>query len=303
MSERCRWLVVGLILVVTWLPLVGQTYTLQAFHIPYAPNGQTQAQGINNRGAITGRFSGPFLSRGFKRNVNGVFDRPIDDPNAGTFITVASGINDSGVIVGYYFNQYINNGMGAFSGFLLYKGVFTDYFVNPYMKKSGETKIYGINNKGDFVGQVDVSSRGFVSINGLASGLNYPGAVWTIPHGIGADGTIVGYFIKNGMESGFMRGPAGQYMAIRIPGALGTRAFGVNNAAHKIVGAYTTSGYTHGFVYDYITGVITTVDWPGSTMADNTVVTGINSQGDIVGWAQPVGGSPRLPFSFIGTPQ
>lgn len=242
MSERCRWLVVGLILVVTWLPLVGQTYTLQAFHIPYAPNGQTQAQGINNRGAITGRFSGPFLSRGFKRNVNGVFDRPIDDPNAGTFITVASGINDSGVIVGYYFNQYINNGMGAFSGLLLYKGVFTDYFVNPYMKKSGETKIYGINNKGDFVGQVDVSSRGFVSINGLASGLNYPGALWTIPHGIGADGTIVGYFIKNGVESGFMRGPAGQYKAIRIPGALGTRAFGVNNAAHKIVGAYTTSG-------------------------------------------------------------
>ncbi len=45
--------------------------------------------------------------RGFKRNADGVFEPPIDDPNglsAINYQTYVTGINDSGVIVGYYVN-------------------------------------------------------------------------------------------------------------------------------------------------------------------------------------------------------
>lgn len=290
MSNRYKLVILGLLLAATSISLTAQTYTLQAFHIPYAPNASTYAQGINNRGAIVGHFA----YRGFKRDANGVFELPIDDPNAGQF-TVPFGINDSGVISGAYFNSSLH----VCLGFLRDHGVFTDYNAHP----GWNTWVMGINNKGDLVGQIITGNgfkRGFVMLNGVPSGVNYPGGDNTVPFGIAADGTVVGYFLKNGSMQAFMRGPAGHFKALQIPGAIESQAYGINNASHQIVGLYTTQGQTHGFVYDYLTNAMTTVDWPDMAV-NTTVITGINSNGVIVGWAQAPGRAHA--FSFIGTPQ
>lgn len=261
-----------------------------------APNFQTYALGINNRGAIVGYFEkprgGPF--RGFKRDANGVFERPIDNPSAAVPLTVASGINDSGVTVGYY--GFSRN---FFGGFVLSQGVFTN------LQLGTSTRVLGINNTGDFVGTFD--AHGFVSSNGVVSYVDYPGAGNTEAQGIAADGTIVGDFRIGDMTFAFIRGPGGQFKPLRISSE-DTAAYGVNSAVHTVVGAYGNGlgGYVreHGFVYDYITDAITTVDWPDPNTFE-TVVTGINSQGEIVGWVRIKDPQKGLqpPFSFIRTPQ
>lgn len=167
MSNRCPALVLSFILASACLPLAAQTYTFQALSLPYAPQSNTYAMGINNRGAVVGYFYGPrFKFRGFKRNADGVFEPPIDDPNALSAIypqTYVQGINDSGVLVGYY----INSNRHAYVGFLRDQGVFTDFSVTT--GPGDGTYIYGINNKGDFVGQsVSVDGQlGFVDSGGV----------------------------------------------------------------------------------------------------------------------------------------
>jgi probable HAF family extracellular repeat protein len=71
---------------------------------------------------------------------------------------------------------------------------------------------------------------------------------------------------------------AGGFQSIDVPGALATRAFGIN-AVGEIVGSYTDStGTTFGFLWSG--GDVTTIAFPGAV---HTEAWGINPQGDIVG--------------------
>src|SRR4030095_9540519 len=70
---------------------------------------------------------------------------------------------------------------------------------------------------------------------------------------------------------------AGVLETIDVPGATGTRAFGIN-ARGDIVGSYTMGGVTHGYLLS--DGVRTTIDVPGSS---NTEAWSINPRGDIIG--------------------
>lgn len=306
MSNRCSTLVLCLVLVAVGLPLAAQTYTFQAFSYPYFPNVNTMPMGINNRGAVVGliNYTGapPCSSgnnRGFKRRADGVFEKPIDDPNltsGGTCYLSANGINQSGEISGSY---YDNNRKG-YSGFLINNGVFSSYLIPG----STVTSISGINGNGDFVGTSNVAPYAFVNMNGVVSHFKYPGASSTTPVGISADGTIVGYFGIHGHHQAFLRGSAGQFAPLKVPGAHSSYAYGVNNEAHQIVGVYYDGVRNRGFVYDYTTGVYTTVEYPDPNI-QATVITGVNSQGVIVGWAAVNDAQGhRLPyFGFIGTPQ
>lgn len=56
MSNRWKVLVLNLIVAASCLSLSAQTYTLQAIPVPYAPNSNSRALGINNRGAVVGYF-------------------------------------------------------------------------------------------------------------------------------------------------------------------------------------------------------------------------------------------------------
>ena len=69
----------------------------------------------------------------------------------------------------------------------------------------------------------------------------------------------------------------GGFESIDVPGAVGTRAFGINPRG-EIVGSYTDAAGTHGFVRTG--GVFTTIDYPG---AATTEAWGINPRGDVIG--------------------
>jgi uncharacterized membrane protein len=70
---------------------------------------------------------------------------------------------------------------------------------------------------------------------------------------------------------------AGPIEPIDVPGAVGTRAFGINPRG-DVVGSYTNATGTHGYVRSG--GEITTIDYPG---ASSTEAWGINARGDIIG--------------------
>jgi probable HAF family extracellular repeat protein len=65
--------------------------------------------------------------------------------------------------------------------------------------------------------------------------------------------------------------------SIDVPGALATRAYGIN-AAGKIVGSYTDATGTYGYLWT--NGNFTKIQFPGTVF---TEAWGINPQGDIVG--------------------
>ena len=69
-----------------------------------------------------------------------------------------------------------------------------------------------------------------------------------------------------------------------------TMAFGLNNE-NQVVGSYMDGGLTHGFVYNWVTEQLTTVDDPNATLAGDTTfnvqgtfVNGINDKGQLVGF-------------------
>jgi hypothetical protein len=106
----------------------------------------TAALGVSDTGDVVGWYQTSIQSsntHGFLRH-NGTFTT-IDYP--GSFSTVAAGINKSGTIVGNYDNQD--------SGFVYQNGTFTPY-VPPTNDGVPEyyTTLNGINNSGEFVGQV-----------------------------------------------------------------------------------------------------------------------------------------------------
>jgi len=294
--------------------LAAQTYNLNAFSVPFVQNSDTYALGINNRGAIVGDIffvrQHPqliYVQKGFKRDADGVFERPITDPNDVGHVTVAQAINDSGAIVGEY-NSSSTSSDGPIHGFLLSNGVFTDIDVTP----GADTYVLGINNKGDFTGYVGptfntLNTQGFVSSGGQVTIFDVPGTSnQTTANGIAEDGTIVGgvYLQNRKYHVGFIRGPHGNFKLFQIPNSAYTYPLAINNAVHKIVGYYSDLGaggtccLSHGFVYDYLTGDSTTVDWP-QPAGIYTYINGINSHGEIVGVAD---GGNLNPVSFIGTP-
>ena len=292
------------------LPVVAQTYTFQTFHVPYPPDNGTNGLGINNRGAIVGRmtfrhringFPGQAI-RGFKHDVDGVYEYPVIAPQDNAYVTETLGINDSGVIVGRCFDTSNN-----YHGFLYSNGAFTA--VDPYGAAS--VWVTGINNAGDFVGsygQSYVPTNGFVSRNGVISQVAFPGAQATIPFGIGEDGTTVGTAGTYNATWLFIMGPKGNFRRFRIAGATIQSAQGVNSEAHLIVGYYyDQSSVEHGFTYDYLSQSamdvpdgaevsVNTVDYPGGAF---TQIEGVNAKGQIVGSSQLATGPA---FAFIGTP-
>ena len=95
-----------------------------------------------------------------------------------------------------------------------------------------------------------------------------------------------------GVQTRAAQGQANQpfdYYTFDVPGATATNPQGIN-ARGDIVGNYTKSGVTHGFLWSGIT--LTTIDYPGAAFTD---ARGINAQGDIVG-SYRMPGEPPVNF-------
>ena len=296
-------------MVAALVPLAAQSYTFEKIQSPKpVPNG-TYGQGINSRGEIVGsinfRDKQRNAWRGFRRYSDGQFEVPIIDPLAQNGATYVQGINDSHVIVGFYIGAD-----GNYHGFLDNGGSFTTF--DP--QEGASTQIYGINDFGQFVGAFgnfsSLITHGFVNTNGAVTQIDVPDStstqVWAIDHA----GALAGCSVVEANERAFLRDASGKYILFR-PAHSSTSfcATGVSSDLGMVVGTYfeKTGSRVHGFVYSYgaagaspdaATGdvPVTIIDYPGAFF---TYVYGINSKGQLSGYASTVAGPP---FGFIATP-
>lgn len=295
------------IILTSCLSAAAQQYTFETFDVPFQNRG-TIAKDINNRGAIVGFFLSPdSRQRGFKRHANGAFE-PIIHPLAMNRLTVPAAINIYGVIAGNYTVYDENLQMPQMRAFLRVAETFTDI---------GSGEINGLNNHGHLAGNswYMEGPRGFITVDGTTTEFVCPGAKETRAEGIASDDTVVGACGQWGAYVAFLRGPKGNLLKFQVSGATQTVATGINNAAGKIVGYFDEpSGRRHGFIYDYLADLVSlgsadgraartvpvqVIDLPD---AHWTHITGINSQGVIVGHVDWIWTLKRNGSSFIGTP-
>jgi len=160
----------------------------------------------------------------------------------GARLTEAFGINDSGQIVGSFVDS-----LGT-HGFLQDGATFTTIDVPgaPIFLTSAR----GINDSGQIVGDFPggFGRLGFLKDGATFTSFNFDGADLTLARGINNSGQIIGTgILENGQPIGFLKSGA-TFTTIGVPGAeFETQAFGINDSG-QIVGAFSDSSGTHGFL-------------------------------------------------------
>lgn len=176
-----------------------------------------------------------------------------------------TGINDLGEIVGY--TPYTSS-TARFEIFTYSGGSYAIVGPGPGLQNFTG----GINNLGQFVGYYEGVAfqlpNGFL-YNGSAFQTLSP-AHFTHLTDINDTGQIVGNNVDG--NTGFLLDSSGNITD------LNGHAGGINNAG-QVVGSYSDTGGTHGFIYN--NGTYTTLDDPLAT--DGTFATAINDTGQIVG--------------------
>jgi uncharacterized membrane protein len=245
-----------------------------------APGGDgTQLTGINNNGVISGYYLQNNETGGEFTWQNGVFSY-FNVPDECDVVT--GGINDSNQVVGYYAPQVdCNQAIG-----LVYDGATFTYFQYPGAQF---TRAYGINNAGLIVGTE-------FSMSSSQLGILYDGTTFrTITKGsdsiaaLGVNnlGAVVGVVTENTVNYGFLRS-GGKLTRIAYPGAITTTAYAINDNG-TILGGEGIN--TSCFVYK--NGQFKTFS---ISPAMDTICTGINNAGVIVGYTIPWGPGPSHGF-------
>jgi uncharacterized membrane protein len=112
-----------------------------------------------------------------------------------------------------------------------------------------------------------------------------PGSTYTVALGLNNSGEIVGSFISNGQQAGFLYS-GGNFQTIACPNASFTIAQGINDNG-VIVGWCADQGFI------YQNGNYSYVNYPG---AARTGLLGVNNLGDLVGFYEP---GPGSSFGFV----
>ena len=249
---------------------------ITTFDYPGTGN-STLPQRINDGGDIAGEFNDSSgVTRGFVRFANGTFSAPIVDPNDTCNLTEGSGINNSRLICGDY-----ENGSDCLAhGYFLMGGNFSEFDVPDSLS----TSVSGVNNVGDFCGDVTDSTglmQAFVSISGTITPFSVPGATSTYARALNSSNQTVGVYVDaSGINHGYWRESNGTlHFPIDPPGSTATVLF-ANNDSNWVVGRYVTAdGATHGLFF-VPPNRFFTFDYPGSTF---TSLNGINRDGFISG--------------------
>lgn len=252
--------------------LSGSTFT--AINFPGAA--QTAVFGINDLGDMVGWYALPGENpgaHGFERHADGTFTT-ITGPNG---IAVGpTGINKAGTIVGSYTNNSNNT-----HGFILKNGTFTTFDAPEQSGEIPDTSLNGINNLGDFVGQVFTGDnwRGFW-VTGSSSDLDFAEALFSTDNqilGIDGHGNVVGChdnggaFLISTPESGESSESAESFPTEQPISGLSNACANSINYAGDIVGAIGTPGSTQGFLATPTTaGLSVAISSPvnGSTVAN-----------------------------------
>lgn len=236
----------------------------------------TSAWGINSAGQIVGNhFGSDGISHGYLAvaNKKGKDFVSFDFPLAGVTDTEATAITPSGTIVGRYFTP---DGRGH--GFQLTDGQFHSIDIPG---ATFSTDVTWINARGDIVGSYDSGGKthAYVLGRGQLTTIDYPGAQLTLGFGISNAGEVVGTeFTDNFFTAHGYLFRNGAFILIDVPNAQAT--WPTMLESRRIVGTYFgPDSLFHGFLLRG--GQFTTIDFPNSTF---TWITGINPQGDIVGF-------------------
>jgi hypothetical protein len=221
-----------------------QSFTFTTIDNPGDPT-FNQLLGINDNGFIVGYFgSGLAGHPNIAYQLSPPYTKFVSDMVPGSVQTQATGINNAGVISGFWSGTNTGNGDANYGFVRLPIGKTHEFFgvVTPGASNNPAfDQTDGVNNKNVAVGFS-------TSASGVLSGFTYTVSTAT-------------------------------YTTIRIPGATGTQAFGINDAG-ETCGAYITSTATGGFVSNAAGTVVTKFSVPGST---NTQLFGINNEGVAVG--------------------
>lgn len=124
----------------------------------------------------------------------------------------------------------------------------------------------------------EISSHRYLSVD-----LGVAGATSVTPTGINDSDNSVGFFSNaSGKERGFLlKNGSRRPVILSFPGSSATNPYGINKYG-VVVGAYTVGAKTFGFTWSLRRGY-QKISYPGS-VSGTTVVVGINSAGDLVGF-------------------
>ncbi len=264
----------------------------------------TMALGINAADEVVGSYAtSPTTTHGFivaDPTAKTPDYRTVDDPS-GPGATVINGLSDNGDIVGFYTDA--QNNVHGFEGVPTYQFTTLDDQVDPTFNQ-----LLGINDKGVIAGYYGSGDPAATHPNkgytlappyGQAdyTNENYPGSQQSQVTGITDSGLTVGFWVdQQGTNRGFVddHGTFTSVVDPKSPAAPGStnQLLGVNK--HGIaVGFYLDhNGNSHGFTYDISTKAFHAVTLPG---AMSLTVTGINDNGDLVGFYAPLGSATPNP--------
>jgi len=276
-------------------PLQTEAKTLDFTTISVCDSCSTQPIGISNKGVVTGGyFDAGGNPHGFLLTKSGsyvTFDVP------GALFLEAGRSNPSGYIAGDFVAEdgidrpFVRNPDGSFDLRAGFAGASVTYAID-------------INSRGDLAGSYTLdpdAANGFTGYvmrgSRFIATFSYPEANVTNTYVLGQNesGAIVGSYKTTTAdeEHGFLRTAHGKFKQIDYPGSLQTEAFGINDAG-DIVGRYLDAGgVNHGFLLS--DGDFTTFDSAGP----NTFAWGINSKGNIVGWAFPTASDGFIGFKLL----
>lgn len=220
--------------------------------IDFPGSAQTQANGINDHGVITGYFY-PTNNGITSDNQFGFYEKDgvyhaVNDPNTPTN-------PDPGVLIE---NQLlgVNN---------------RDIAVGFYNDAAGNSHGYTYD----------------IKTNTYSADINVPGAISTATVAINDHNQLAGFYTDANGTHGFLD-VNGKFTTIDAPGASQTEILGLNNNGIA-VGEDVVGTVTHGLIYNIKTGVFTQVDAPN---ADGfTLFNGVNDKGDIVGFYTDAAGN------------
>jgi probable HAF family extracellular repeat protein len=158
-------------------------------------------------------------------------------------------------------------------------------FKTISVPKALQTIAWGINNRGDIVGEYTNQKgalHGFLLVNGKFTNIDDPsGTYGTEPINVNSKGTIVGdYLIDSGGDVRGFRYKNGKFTDVgpqACAGSIESSAFGINDNG-DIVGFCTdSSNVPHGFLWDAESKKYTLLDYPGAN--NFTLAWGINNAG------------------------
>lgn len=225
----------------------------------------TVARGISDQGTIVGQYNVAGVTHGFAY-ADGSYVYPIDvpaehfdNPSAAARHTLAVRISPQGDIVGCFHEG--NQTMTTMHGWLLRNGKFTvlstPHSAGDTSSRDPDTMNNGIAPTGEIVGFYLSSGVSYIADkNGIVTTFTFEGDLFTSAWDINARGDIVGVRGDNPANTvgsavnprGFLRTRDGEYLTLEVLGASNTQVIGIN-ARRDIVGLYTDSTGTHGFVY------------------------------------------------------